>query len=211
MPDDAPFLDGGRSDALLLASRQGSSEARGELLEHFRPYLLLVANEELDTDLQAKLGASDLVQETLLEAHHGLDGFRGNTHGEFLAWLRQILLNNLANYRRHYQQTGRRCTARELSLGADGSVSGFNIELADDTTSPSGKAIKKEEAAALQAALDRLPDDYRQVLILRNCEHKTFQEIGSQMNRSADAARMLWYRSFEGLVSIMEQECKPIS
>ena len=127
MPDDVPFLDGGRCGALLPTTQPGSSEDWGELLERFRAYLLLVANEELDTDLQAKLGASDLVQETLLEAHQGRGEFRGKTYGELLAWLRQILLNNLANYRRHYQQTGRRCTARELSLDADGSAASFAL------------------------------------------------------------------------------------
>jgi RNA polymerase sigma-70 factor (ECF subfamily) len=211
MPDDVPYLLDGGGSAPLPALPSESGEAWGELLERFRAYLLLVANEELDTDLQAKLGASDLVQETLLEAHQDRSGFRGNTYGEFLGWLRQILLNNLANYRRHYQQTGKRRTAREFSLDADGSVSGFNVELVDDTTSPSGKAIRREEADALQGALDKLPDDYRQVLILRNREHLSFAEIGSRMNRSADAARMLWYRSFERLVGIMEQECRPIS
>jgi RNA polymerase sigma-70 factor (ECF subfamily) len=206
MRDDAPLRNDVRCSALLLASRQGSTEAQGELMESCRAYLLLVANEELDSDLQAKLGASDLVQETLLKAHQGFDRFRGQSHGEFLAWLRQILLHNLANYRRHYELTAKRRTARELSLGTNGSLSGLNVELADDTTSPSDHAIKKEEADRVHRAIDQLPDDYRQVIILRNREHQSFKEIGSQLNRSADAARMLWYRAFERLVTIMEQQ-----
>jgi RNA polymerase sigma-70 factor (ECF subfamily) len=205
MPKNVTGLDDDRYGALLLASREGCHEAWSELLQVSRAYLLLVADEELDTELQAKLGASDVVQQTLLEAHLGFDDFRGHTQGEFLAWLRQILLHNLANCRRYYQFTDKRRTAREISLDLDGSLSGLNIELADDTTSPSDRASRKEEADRLDRALHKLPADYRQVIILRNREQRTFKEIGLLLNRSADAARMLWYRAFEGLVSIMEK------
>jgi RNA polymerase sigma-70 factor (ECF subfamily) len=208
MQDDAPVLDNSRCAALLTASRQGSSEAWGELLQACGAYLLLVANEELDSGLQAKVGASDLVQQTLLEAHQGLHAFRGQTQGAFFAWLRQILLHNLSNCRRHYQYTGKRRRALELSLDSDGSLNGLGLELVDDTTSASARASLKEEAHRLELALEQLPSDYRQVIILRNREHRTFKDIGAMLDRTSDAARMLWYRAFERLVSIMDEPQK---
>src|SRR5437899_2062269 len=89
----------------LPAARTGSTEALGQLLEACRGYLLLIAQRELAPDLQAKGGASDLVQETFLKAQRHFAGFQGDSEGELKAWLRQLLLNNLADFTRLYRAT----------------------------------------------------------------------------------------------------------
>src|SRR5580704_17905215 len=111
----------------LPAARAGSSEALGQVLEACRGYLLLIAQQELDATLQAKGGASDLVQQTFLEAQRDFSGFQGTTHAALLAWMRKLLLNNLANFRRDYQRDKRRVT-REIAL-APGDSSGRSTEL----------------------------------------------------------------------------------
>src|SRR5262249_35643200 len=93
---------------LLAAARAGSREALGQALETCRNYLLLIAGRQLDSDLHAKGGASDLVQETFLEAQRDFGRFQGSSEGELQAWLRQILLNNVANFTRRYRGTGKR-------------------------------------------------------------------------------------------------------
>src|SRR5438105_1940581 len=105
--DIAPLLD---------AARSGSREALGQLLESCRGYLLMVAKGELDRDLQAKEGASDLVQETFLEAQRDFVQFQGASEAELLAWLRRLLLNNVANFTRRYRTTGKRSVEREVVL-----------------------------------------------------------------------------------------------
>src|SRR5271156_1601698 len=97
------------------AARAGSSEALGQVLEACRGYLLLIAQQELDTKLQAKGGASDLVQQTFLEAQRDFAAFQGTTHAALLAWMRQLLVNNLANFRRDLHRDKRRVT-REIPL-----------------------------------------------------------------------------------------------
>src|SRR5262249_46357722 len=92
----------------LAAARAGSRADLGQALELGRKYLLLVAERELDADVQAKGGASDLVQETFLEAQRDFAQFRGTTEAELLAWLRQMLLHNIANFTRRYRGTGKR-------------------------------------------------------------------------------------------------------
>src|SRR5437870_8093656 len=89
----------------LAEARAGSPEALGQMLEACRGYLLLVAQRELAPDLRAKGGASDLVQETFLEAQRDFPRFSGRSEAELLAWLRRLLLNNLANFTRHYRAT----------------------------------------------------------------------------------------------------------
>ena len=89
------FADGetrGRSGGLLAAARAGSREALGRVLEGCRRYLLGVAEGELDPDLRSKGGASDIVQETFLEAQRDFARFQGSSPEELRAWLRQVLV-----------------------------------------------------------------------------------------------------------------------
>src|SRR5262245_66692989 len=90
---------GGSLEQLLQAARAGSTEALGRVFEGCRHYLLLVANEGLESDLRAKAGASDLVQDTFLEAQQAFIRFQGTSERDLLAWLRQILLYTLGNFR----------------------------------------------------------------------------------------------------------------
>jgi RNA polymerase sigma-70 factor (ECF subfamily) len=183
----------------LAAARAGSTEALGWALEACRRYLLLVAQKQLDPDLQAKGSGSDLVQETFLEAQRDFAQFQGTTEAELLAWLRQVLLNNLGHFTRRFRATGKREVGREVGLGGDGSAAGPEAALAGSDLSPSGLAMEREQAQALQQALSRLPEDYGRVLTLRFQEGRSFEEIGRLLGRSPDAARKLWARALERL------------
>jgi len=191
---------------LLTAARSGSREALGQLLEICRGYLLLIAKGELDVDLQAKEGASDRVQETFLEAQRDFGQFHGTSEAELLAWLRRILLNNVANFTRRYRTTGKRAVAREVGLDEAGNRD-LQANLPSDVDSPSGQAVAREEAAALARALEQLPEDYRQVLRLRFEEGLPFEDIAKLMSRSANAVRKLFARAVERVQ--MEIEAKP--
>ena len=184
---------------LLTAARAGSREALGQALEACRNYLLLIAEGELAPELRAKGGASDLVQETFLEAQRDFAQFQGTTQAELLAWLRRALLNNLGNFTRHFCAAGKRAVAREVSLAGDGSSADAGGGLAAPLPSPSQEAMAREQAEGLRRALARLPDDYRQVLLLRYEGGHCFEEIGRQLGRSPEAARKLWARAVEHL------------
>src|SRR3989442_1123444 len=162
---------------LLAQVRAGSREALGQLFETYRRYLLLVAERELDSDLRAKGGASDLVQETFLEAQRDFARFRGTTEGEFLAWLRQLLLNNLGHFTRRYRATAKRDVAREISLDAGSSAPDLAEALVSDQAPPCTTAIAQEQREQVRRALDRLPDDYRQVILWRYEEDLAFEVI----------------------------------
>jgi len=181
----------------LAAARAGSREARGEALEACRAYLLVVAERELDPSLRAKGGASDLVQQTFLEAQRDFGRFQGSSAEQLRAWLRQVLRNNLASFARQFRETQKRQAGREVALPQ--STSSGPGGLATDTPTPSRHAIADEDAAALQAALERLPDDYRQVIALRYDEDRPFAEIAEIMQRSPNAVRKLWARAVEQL------------
>jgi RNA polymerase sigma-70 factor (ECF subfamily) len=188
----------------LPAARSGSPEALGSALEACRAYLTLVADRELEPMLRAKGGASDLVQETFLEAHRDFGQFQGDSEGELLAWLRRLLLNNLANFRRRYAATDKRAADREVAMGAAGSSSNWAEALAGDISSPSRQAMQAERDEGLERALSRLPPNYRQVVEFRYRDALPFEEIAERMARSADAVRKLWCRAIERLQEELE-------
>lgn len=179
---------------LIQQARIGSKDSLGDLLESCRQYVLLIAEDGLDGDLRPKVGASDLVQETLLEAQRDFPGFQGESRAQLLAWLSRIVLHNLLNHSRDYRATQKRQLSREQPLTSN--VLGVN-EL--DLSTPSDQVVRKEEETLLNEALLTLSDEHRQVIELRHREHRNFSEIGQIMGRSTDAARMLWWRAFEKL------------
>jgi RNA polymerase sigma-70 factor, ECF subfamily len=182
-----------------LHARPGLPATFDESLAACRNYLLLVADEELDVDLRAKIGASDLVQETLLDARRGHDQFCGGTHVQLRAWLRGILLNKITDAARHYNGTQKRRLTREVSLERD-LGSRVRNNLADPAAeTPSRLVCKDERAESLARAMARLSEEHRRVIRLRNWDQRSFAEIGQRMNRSAEAARKLWSRAIERL------------
>jgi RNA polymerase sigma-70 factor (ECF subfamily) len=160
-----------------------------------RPYLLAIAQRELDPDLQARGGASDLVQETLLKACQHFDQFRGSTPGELRAWLREILLHCLADFIRHHRHTAKRGGAAEVRLDGRSSSADAGIVLSAETPTPSKELIAGETADSVRRALDRLPPDYRQVILLRYQDELSFIEIGRRMDRSQNAAQKLFTKA----------------
>jgi RNA polymerase sigma factor (sigma-70 family) len=111
-----------------------------------------------------------------------------------LAWLRQVLVHNLTNFARRFRDTAKREIAREIP---------FHAGIAD-TSTPSGKAIRKEQVEALERALERLPELHLQVILLRHREQRSFEEIGVLLNTSKTGARTLWCRAVVQLQQELE-------
>jgi RNA polymerase sigma-70 factor, ECF subfamily len=186
------------------SARQGDAVALGRILEACRPYLLLVANRELPAELKAKVGPSDLVQSTFVKVQQKLGFFDGNTKDQLLAWLRAILLNELANVNRHYCGTNMRQVNREVFL-ADIPLAQLRNRLLDNGKSPSSLALARERDERLERALDELPETYRQVIEWRSLERLPFEEIGLRLGqRTPAAARQLWVRAIDQLQGILE-------
>jgi RNA polymerase sigma-70 factor (ECF subfamily) len=189
--------DAHEPDRLLGQARAGDGSALGRLLELYRNYLAVLARVQVGKRLQGKVGASDVVQEVFLTAHRDFGGFRGTTEGEWIAWLRQILATGLARQVRHYCGTQRRDLALERRLAAEveESSQGLGPGLAADQSSPSQQAARREQAVLLADALERLPEDYREVIVLSHLERLKFPEVARRMGRSLDSVKNLWARA----------------
>jgi RNA polymerase sigma-70 factor (ECF subfamily) len=191
---------------LLLEARGGDKKALGKLLDHFRTYLLLLARVQLGHQLQAKVDASDLVQQTLLEAHRDFDQFRGTAPAELQSWLRRVLATNLANLVRHYRGTQRRDVRREQTLADDlDQSSQWSGVLAACTGTPSQSATRREEGLLLAQALERLPAHYCEVIVLRHVEQLPFAEIARRTGRTEDSVQKLWSRGLARLRRLLPE------
>jgi RNA polymerase sigma-70 factor, ECF subfamily len=181
----------------LRSARDGSEATVWDLLAFCRGYLMQIATQRLDGSLRAKANPSDLVHETLLEAYRDFADFRGQSEAEWLAWLRQLLIHNLANFERRYFGTAMRRVQREVSLtiGADA--------LPAPGPSPSSVLIASERERTVERQLERLPEDYRLVILWHDRDGLPFDEIGRRLRRSADAARRLWSRAVDRLQELL--------
>jgi len=142
-----------------------------------------------------------VVQETYLDACRGFALFRGETERELMAWLRQVLVGNIARLVRDQVLTLKRSTSREVSLPAalDESASRIDAALAADASSPSTHAQRRERAALLADVMARLADDHRDVIVMRNLEGLPFEEVAKRMGRTSGAVRVLWVRAVDAL------------
>lgn len=193
-------------NALLHQARAGNETALGLLLESYSTYLTLLARVQIGRRLQGKVDPGDVVQETFLEAHRQMPQFRGTSEAELVAWLRKILAGQLALTLRRYLGTKGRDVNLERELGVELDQSSQVLDggfLATHST-PSQHAARREQAVMLAAALDKLPPEYREVIILRHLESLPFADVARRMSRSEDSVQKLWVRALASLRRSME-------
>jgi RNA polymerase sigma-70 factor (ECF subfamily) len=190
-------------DQLLQRARGGDVAALGQLLELYRRYLELLARVEIGPRLRGKVDPSDIVQETFLDAHRGMAGFRGTNENQFLRWLRQILAAKVADLFRHYIGTQARDVRLEIEGAFDRSSALLGHGLVALQSTPSQQASQREQAVLLANALGELPDDYREVLVLRHLEGLTFPQVAERMARTLDSVEKLWMRGLARLRQVM--------
>jgi RNA polymerase sigma-70 factor (ECF subfamily) len=187
---------------LLSQARDGAPESLGQLLQLYRSYLTILATTQLDRRLRRRVSPSDLVQETMLAAHRDFEKFAGSNERQFLAWLRQILINCLHHAVEKHLKAKRRDIRCEVSIEQVSAAldrSGIDLAhaLADSGTSPSGPVQDRERSVVFAEQLARLRPHYREVIILRNLQGLSFEDIAERMERNVGAVRMLWLRAIE--------------
>lgn len=177
-----------------------------EALECFRSYLRLLAQLQLGRGLQAKLDASDIVQQTLLQAHQAWGQYRGGSEAELTAWLRQILTRNVAHAARDLGRA-KRDAALERSLEELLADSSARIEgwLAAEQSSPSQRADRNEQLVLLAAGLEKLPEMQRQALVLHYLQGWSLAEVARHLGRSTAAVAGLLQRGLKQLRNLLNE------
>jgi RNA polymerase sigma-70 factor, ECF subfamily len=182
-------------EQVLALARAGDSDARGRLLQYFWLALLRDARRDLPWDLQPKGGASDLVQETMLDAHKDFEQFTGTTGEEFFAWLQCLLRNNFSNFVRAYRRQAKRQVKREVPLVRTASNGALDDRRRFPLSSPSEGVIRREATERYRRAIQQMPEEIRDVIRWRFDERRTYREIGGRLGLTPEAVRKLLTRT----------------
>jgi RNA polymerase sigma-70 factor, ECF subfamily len=154
-------------------------------LEQFRGYLLLLAQLHWNAKLQGLVEPSDLVQQTLLEAHQNKSQFSGTSSAEFAGWLRKSLANNIADEIRKVERKKRDVNlVRSLEAAFDDSSSRLEECLAADESTPRSQAERNEQLTRMADALGHLPEANREAIIGRHLSGLTLKELAKKMDRT---------------------------
>jgi len=171
-------------------------------LEDFQAYLHVLARmtlaERLDRRLQGKITASDIVQDTLLRAHQNLDQLQGTTRPQVASWLQKILLTTISKRIRYFTREKRR---HEVSLEdiLDRSAVSLDVFANSSASSPSNKASRKEDVLRLAEALERLPEDQREVVLLHHCRDWDVLQVAQHLGRTPRSVAGLLRRGRQAL------------
>jgi RNA polymerase sigma-70 factor, ECF subfamily len=208
-------MDGNRSMTFaqrLEQARRGDPAMRDRLFQECRDQLGPLAQAQVESWLRAKVDASDLVQQTLFEAHRDFERFQGASEGEWYAWLRRILTHNALDLVRQYHGTAKRQAHREVVLSRrDASSIAGALEPVCPEPSPSQQVIAHDDQLRVAAALAELSADHREVIVLRNLQRLPFDEVARQMGRTRPAVQMLWMRAMKKLQEAVDDEASNVS
>lgn len=176
-------------------------------LEQFRSYLRLLARMQLPAKLAPKVDASDVVQQTLVQAYQALGQFRGQTPQELAGWLRKILANQMHHLLRDFGRQ-KRDTGRELPLAAviDQSSARLEAWLAAEQSSPSEQAQRNDSLLQLAAALETLPDEQREAVELHYCHGLTLAQVAEQLGKTPPSVAGLVHRGVMKLKAALVED-----
>jgi RNA polymerase sigma-70 factor, ECF subfamily len=194
-------------ELLLVLAKAGDGVALGRLLERYRNYMALLVRIQVGRRLSRKIDPEDLLQEIGLEIHRKLPMFRGSSEREFLTWVRRMIGSILANQFRHFLGTKCRDIRLEQALvdDLDHSSRALNASLVAPQSTPSQQAVRREQAVILADALQGLPEDYREVIILRQLEGLSFPDVARRMGRTQDSVKNVWLRALARLRRSLEE------
>ncbi|MBA3313498.1 MAG: sigma-70 family RNA polymerase sigma factor [Planctomycetota bacterium] len=176
-------------------------------LGRYREYLRFLAEVQLRGPLRAKLDPSDLVQQTMLQAHAAADQCQAENSAAKAGWLRQILNRNLLHAARDLHRD-KRDIRKERSLEAAIHESSCRIDafLAGNDSSPSVRADRNEQVARLALALQELPDAQREAIIRHYFHGQSLAEVGEKIGRSGPAVAGLVHRGLKALRGVLRDE-----
>jgi RNA polymerase sigma-70 factor, ECF subfamily len=185
---------------LIGKARRGDDVALGRLLEENRAALLAEAERQLRGRLAARVDASDIIQQTFLDAHRGFDRFEGQTEIQFSFWLRTILNRNIAGQLRDHTRVAKREMRREQSLDDDrGGGKPLWRKIVAGHSTPSERAMRAEDFARLAVALGSLTEEQREAVRLRHLEGWPLARIAEQLGRTPAATAGLIKRGVQAL------------
>jgi RNA polymerase sigma-70 factor (ECF subfamily) len=193
---------------LLEQARGGDASAVGRLLTQHREPVRRMIDLRLDPAIAARVDASDVVQDVLLEASRRLDDYLANPVMPFHLWLRHIAKDHLIDAHRRHRQAKRRGVDREQRLVPAALAGQSSVELAgqlmDPERTPASAAIQHEMERRLHQAIAELDEPDREVILMRHFEQLSNQDVAAVLGLTEAAASMRYLRAMRRLRTLLD-------
>ena len=190
---------------LIAKGRDGDEQALAELFDHFRPRLKRMVELRLDPRLKGRVDASDVLQETFVQAFRDIHKFELREGASFVGWLKAIAENRLMDAIKTFQRKKRGGDFNRVGAADPyrSSIADFVAILEDEADSPSRMVAKDEAIDAMEIAIAGLPEDQRQAVQLRCIKGLSVDQTAKAMNKTASAVRSLVHRAKQALQQSM--------
>ena len=195
-------------DQLLDRAAAGDRAAVNDLLASHRQRLRQMVSVRMDHRLARRIDPSDVIQDVMAEAAKKLPEYLQRRAIPFYPWLRQLAWNRLLDLYRFHIQGACRAVGREAAFTAslsDDSVMALAQGLLATGTSPSWNAIRQEMRERVRAALARLPEYNREVLIMRHLEQLSIQQIAAISEVSEGTVKSRLFRGMDQLHRLLDE------
>lgn len=176
-------------------------------LDHFRPVLLTLAEAMISSTLRGDLEASDLVQQTLLEAHCNAEQLALVSQSAFFSWLRSALNHNMLDAVKHLKAQKNDVRRRVRASDLEASFIRLEQVLVADETSPSEVVQRNEQVCTMLSALQTLPDNQKRAVIMKHLNGRSLREIAEELGLSEPAAAGVLHRGRQQLAKFLEEQC----
>ena len=200
--------DSSETEQLLDQARAGDGQAVARLMAMHRDSMRRMISLRLDPAIAARVDASDVVQEVLLEASRRLDAYLREPSMPFRLWLRHVAKDRIIDAYRRHRHAERRGVDRERPLTPAGSSSSMDLaaQLCDAELTPASAAMQQELERRLHDAIARLDEDDREMILLRHFEQLSNQEVAQLHGLSEPAASMQHLRALRKLRRLLHPE-----
>ena len=199
-----------QTETLLTAVKAGDEDAVNRLLERHRAPIRRLVELRLDRKVRQRVDVSDVVQDVMIEASGRLEKYLDDPVMAFHLWLRQIAWDRIIDTYRRHRVSAKRNMDREQPMsapaGPDHSTMEFAVQLCDPGLTPQAAATQREIAVKVEAAIERLADADREIILMRHYEHLSNQEIAEVLGLNPPAASMRYLRSVRRLRELLEAE-----
>lgn len=189
---------------LVRRVHAGDKDALNELYNRYATRVLAAVRARLGAELRGKLESWDIVQDALLASLKNVQDFDYASEGAFLHWLAKIAENRIRDQMDFYRAE-RRDHRREAALAGGSSPESLPpLDIPERTSapSPSQVLVLSEDLTRLEQAMDRLPQESRELIVAAKIEGRTYQEIAEELGKSADAVRMQVNRAMTTLAKV---------
>jgi RNA polymerase sigma-70 factor, ECF subfamily len=195
------------TERLLEHAAAGDAVAIERLLERHRDRLRRMIALRLDARLSARVDASDVVQEALVDAAKKLADYARNRPLPFYPWLHRLAAERLAAVHRRHRRSSVRSVAREDADAfavPDRSVRLMFNNLAADDTTPMAALLREERRQRVHAALQELPSIDREILIMHYLEGLSFPDVAAILDIGEGAAKMRHLRALRRIRPLLD-------